>query len=152
MTPTPNPQPPLVISEEAREAAKTMSVMLSSKFTSAEFLMELLPEAIQLAINQATEKLTKENEELKADNERMFIVCHEYSKATEGRIQTLTTRIKELEAEVERLNPLLEPKKQARLPDPVGKQITCVHDLWQRTKPRPRSCQECGLQMWDAGD
>lgn len=53
------------------------------------------------------EKLTKENEELKDQVHTWHIRSEAYrqgSEAAELQIQTLTARIKELEAEVERLN------------------------------------------------
>ncbi len=101
--PTPNPQPPLVISEEARASAFDIAEELSLEYDGELWVAQ----EIQLAINQATEKLTKENSELKADNERMVIVGQEYSKSTEGRIQMLTKEIEEFEALVDHKNHLL---------------------------------------------
>lgn len=39
-----------------------------------------------------------------------------------------------------------------KLPEPTAKQSKCLHAKWRAMKHPPRSCIECGLLMWDAGD
>lgn len=65
------------ISDEAREAAKSIRDTAYTSVTTTEFLENSLPEIIQLAIGIATEKLTEENRKLKEENE----TWHEASKA-----------------------------------------------------------------------
>jgi len=64
----------------------------------------LCDRAVQLAINQATEKLTKENEELKSK----FEIARRAWACAEAENKTLTASIKELEAEVAWLKRTLE--------------------------------------------
>jgi hypothetical protein len=118
-TPKPEdfPQPPLVISEEAREAAVKEYGAERSRSLFNNSNAEPSGHFVQLAINQATEKLMdtildqdnklekliKENESLKfmVETWHTRATAHQQnSEALEKIRQTLTTRIKELEIEL----------------------------------------------------
>jgi len=101
-TPTPNPQPPLVISSSDITYSRVMTIndFICIHHTDKE--REQIVHCPICAINQATEKLTKENEELKRLNGTL---CEE-RKLFIRDVESLTTRIKELEIRVKELEVL----------------------------------------------
>jgi len=87
------PTPVISVSNESRKSAAVLMMNPWMKHL-AEDKRAILEMAFQLAINAATEKLTKENE----------LAARIYRQQLAGRdqqIETLTTRIKELERLIE---------------------------------------------------
>jgi hypothetical protein len=58
----------------------------------------------------------------------------------------LATEVKCHYAAIGRIASLEAERDRLRL------QLECRHAQWRTMDPKPRTCSECGLLMWDAGD
>lgn len=121
------------LTKENEELKNSLWQAQNGKYGSAHYALE----------NQTLSARVKE---LEADNERMVIVGHEYSKSSEGRIQVLSVRVKELEEVVARNKILLSqgaekidscPPPDAKPGDIWGAYIMCEDGWWRLTDPHP---------------
>lgn len=92
---------PFIISDEAKKLVQLLDAHASGYVLNrrSDWSIPWAFEQAQLAINQATEKLTKENEELKAAKEKVLSTAASFEYWGQEK-KILTTRLKELEAKL----------------------------------------------------